>query len=177
MPKDNYDAMPLLNKIVNYTMLGRTQSEAIEELLKMGFTVDDLIIRHNFQPDDVNAVWSNLIWEPAEVSVEVFVMQRYTSGLLNAMFASNCISFTNTVPASDYMLTGSFQFVADNLYSVKKQLEDKGVKLAPADVVEIIGSDFDGVYYCHTVKDTFAPTTAMLNKLSKETNMSLAKRE
>lgn len=177
MSKDNYDAMPLLNKIVSYTMLGRTQSEAIEELLKMGFSVDDLITRHNFHPDDVNIVWEGLRWTPAEIIVEVFRMNRYNSGLMNAMFAENFIAHTNTVPTSDYVLSCSLQLAADNLYAVKKQLEDKGVKLAPADVVEIIGSDFDGVYYCHTVNDTFAPTTAMLNKLSEETNMSLAKRE
>lgn len=177
MSKDNYDAMPLLNKIINYVMLGRKQSEAIEELLKMGFSVDDLITRHNFQPDDVNAVWNNLIWEPAEVIVEVFCMSRYTSGLLNAMFASNCISFSNTVPESDYALTGSFQFMADNLYAVKKQLEDKGIKLTPSDVITVSGSEFDGVYYCASVKDTFAPTSAQLNRLSDETDMTKAKRK
>ena len=174
---NNYDAMPLLNKIINYVMLGRKQSEAIEELLKMGFTVDDLIARHNFQPEDVNAAWNNLNWEPAEITVDVFCMNRYSSGILNAMFASSCISYNNKVPEADYIHTDSFEFMADNLYSVKKQLEDKGIKLAPADVITISGSEFDGAYYCHTVKNTFAPTSALLNRLSDETDMTRAQRK
>lgn len=49
-------SMELLSEIVDYVSIANDTAETIEELLKIGFTSEELINDFSFSKEDVNAV-------------------------------------------------------------------------------------------------------------------------